>query len=65
MNHFDTYIRTHLRTYVEVIFEGSHSTPKLIKQKSLKLYKSMFQFFYFAEIRKITKLGQKKTILGP
>ena len=33
MNYFGTYIHTYLRTHVQVIFQGRHPTPKLLKQK--------------------------------
>ena len=61
MNHFGTYLRTYVRTYVQVIFEGSHPTLKLIKQKMSEIIQvNVPNFFYFAEIQKMTKLGPKK-----
>ena len=64
MNHFGTYLLTYLITYlltcVQVIFEGSHPTLKLIKQKMSKILQvNVPNFFYFAEILKMTKLGPK------
>ena len=54
------YLRTYLRTYVLVIFEGSHPTLKLTKQKMSKIIQvTVPNFFYFDEIPKMTKLGQK------
>ena len=45
-------------TYIQVIFEGSHPTIKLTKQKNVRNYTSQCSiFFYFAEIQKMTKLG--------
>ena len=56
MDHFGTY----LRTYVQVIFRRSHPTLKLIKQKMSKILQvNVPNFFYFAEIQKMTKLGPK------
>ena len=47
--------------YVKVIFEGSHPTLKLIKQKMSEIIQVNVPIFsYFAEIKKITKLGPKK-----
>ena len=57
MNHFGTYLRTH----VQVIFQGRHPTLKLLLKKSPKLYKSMFQKkIYLAKIQKKTKIRPKK-----
>ena len=59
MNHFGTYLRTH----VQVIFQGRHPTLKLLLKKSPKLYKSMFQKkFYLAKIQKKTKIRPKKPV---
>ena len=60
MNHFGTYVLTYLRTYVQVIFEGSHPTLKLTKQKMSEIIQVNVPFFYFAKIQKMTKLGPKK-----
>ena len=65
MNHFGTYLLTYLITYlltcVQVIFEGSHPTLKLIKQKMSEIIQvNVPIFFYFAEIPKMIKLGPKK-----
>ena len=61
-----TYVRTYVLTYVQVIFRRSHPTLKLIKQKMSEIIQvNVPIFFYFAEIQKMTKLGPKKTILGP
>ena len=64
MDHFGTYVltylRTHLRTHVQVIFRRSHPTLKLIKQKMSEIIQvNVPNFFYFAEIQKMTKLGPK------
>ena len=64
MDHFGTYVRTyvhmHARTYVQVIFEGSHPTLKLTKQKMSEIIQvNVPNFFYFDEIPKMTKLGPK------
>ena len=64
MNHFGTYLLTYLITYlltcVQVIFEGSHPTLKLIKQKMSEIIQvNVPNFFYFDEIPKMTKLGPK------
>ena len=57
MDHFGTYVRT----YVQVIFEGSHPTLKLTKQKKSEIIQvNVPNFFYFDEIPKLTKLGPKK-----
>ena len=58
------YLHTYL-TYVQVIFRRSHPTLKLTKQKMSKILQvAMFQFFYFAEIQKMTKLGPKNRFWG-
>ena len=50
----------YLRTYVQAIFRRSHPTLKLIKQKMSKILQvNVPNFFYFAEIQKMTKLGPK------
>ena len=50
----------YLRTYVQVIFRRSHPTLKLIKQKMSEIIQvNVPNFFYFAEIQKMTKLGPK------
>ena len=60
MNHFGTYLRSYLLTYVQVIFEGSHPTLKLINQKMSEIIQVNVPFFFhFAEIQKMTKLGPK------
>ena len=64
MNHFGTYLLTYLITYlltcVQVIFEGSHPTLKLIEQKMSKIIQvNVSKNFYFAEIPKMNKLGPK------
>ena len=68
MDHFGTYLLTYLlmylitylRTYVQVIFRKSHPTLKRIKQKMSKIFQvNVPNFFYFAEIQKMTKLGPK------
>ena len=47
-------------TYVQVIFRTSHPTLKLIKQKMSEIIQvNVPNFFYFAEIQKMTKLGPK------
>merc|ERR1712035_152490 len=54
------YLRTYLRTYVQVTFRRTHPTLKLIKQKMSEIIKvNVPNFFYFAEIQKMTKLGPK------
>ena len=54
MDHFGTYVRT----YVQVIFEGSHPTLKLTKQKMSEIIQvNVPNFFHFDEISKMTKLG--------
>ena len=56
MDHFGTYVRT----YVQVIFEGSHPTLKLTKQKMSEIIQvNVPNFFHFDEIPKMTKLGPK------
>ena len=60
MDHFGTYVLTYLRTHVQVIFRRSHPTQKLIKQKYPIIQVNVPNFFYFAEIQKMTKLGPKK-----
>ena len=65
MDHFGTYLCTYLRTYVltyvQVIFRRNHPTLKLIKQKMSKILQvNVPNFFYFAEIQKMTKFGPKK-----
>ena len=45
MDHFGTYVRT----YVQVIFEGSHPTLKLIKQKMYKIIHVNIPFFLFCQ----------------
>ena len=56
MNHFGTY----LLTYVQVIFEGSHPTLKITKQKMSEIIQVNFpNFYYFNKIPKMTKLGPK------
>ena len=53
-----TYLLTYLRT--------SHPTLKFIKQKMSKISQvNVPYFFHFAKIQKMTKLGPKRTILGP
>ena len=73
MDHFGTYLRTYVRTYlrtyvltyVQVIFRRSHPTLKLIKQKMSKILQvNVPNFFYFAEILKMTKLGPKNRFWG-
>ena len=60
MNHFGTYLRINVRTYVQVIFRRSHPTLKLMKQKMSEIIQvNVPNFFYFAEIQKMTKLGPK------
>ena len=60
-----TYLRTYVRTYVQVIFRRSHPTLKPIKQKMFKnLQVNVPNFFYFAEIQQMTKLGPKKQFWG-
>ena len=55
-----TYLLTYLLTYVQVIFRTSHPTLKLIKQKMSKILQvNVPNFFSFAEIPKMTKLGPK------
>ena len=55
-----TLVLTYLRTYVQVIFRRSHPTLKLIKQKTSEIIQvNVPNFFYFAEIQKMTKLGPK------
>ena len=55
-----TYVLTYLRTYVQVIFRRSHPTLKLTKQKMSEIIQvNVPNFFYFAEIQKMTKLGPK------
>ena len=50
----------YLLTYVQVIFRRSHPTLKLIKQKMSEIIQvNVPNFFYFAEIQKMTKLGPK------
>ena len=61
MDHFGTYLLTYVHTYVQVIFDGSHPTLKLIKQKMSEIIKVNVPFFYFAEIQ----VGTKKPIFGP
>ena len=59
MDHFGTYVRTHVQV-VQVIFEGSHPTLKLTKQKMSEIIQvNVPNFFYFDEIPKMTKLGPK------
>ena len=61
MDHFGTY----LRTYVQVIFEGSNPSLKLIKLKMSEIIQvNVPNFFYFAEIQKMTKLGPKNRFWG-
>ena len=73
MDHFGTYVltyvltylRTYLRTHVQVIFRRSHPTLKLIKQKMSEIIQvNVPNFFYFAEIQKMTKLGPKNRFWG-
>ena len=59
------YLLTYARTYVQVIFRRSHPTLKLIKQKTSKYYKSMFQFFLFCRNPKNDQVRAKQPILGP
>ena len=61
MDHFGTYLCTYVRTFrVQVIFRRSHPTLKLIKQKMSEIIQvNVPNFFYFAEIQKMTKLGPK------
>ena len=64
MDHFDTYVLTYLLTYVltyvQVIFRRSHPRLKLIKQKMSEIIQvNVPNFFYFAEIPKMKKLGPK------
>ena len=57
-----TLVLTYARTYVhvQVIFRRSHPTLKLIKQKMSEIIQvNVPNFFYFAEIQKMTKLGPK------
>ena len=55
-----TLVLTYVRTYVQVIFEGSHPTLKLAKQKMSEIIQvNVPNFFYFDEIPKMTKLGPK------
>ena len=50
----------YLLMYVKVIFEGSHPTLKLTKQKMSEIIQvNVPNFFYFDEIPKMTKLGPK------
>ena len=65
MNHFGTYVLTYLRTYVQVIFEGSHPTLKLIKQKMSEIIQVNVHFFLFCRNPKNDKVRAKKPILGP
>ena len=61
-----TYLRTYVRTYVQVIFRRSHPTLKLIKQKMSEIIQvNVPNFFYFAEIQKMTKLGPKNRFWDP
>ena len=57
------YLRTYVQVnfmYVQVIFEGSHPTLKLTKQKMSEIIQvNVPNFFYFDEIPKMTKLGPK------
>ena len=54
------YLLTYVLTYVQVIFRRSHLTLKLIKQKTSEIIQvNVPNFFYFAEIQKMTKLGPK------
>ena len=55
MDHFGTYALM----YLQVIFEGSHPTLKLIKQVNVP------NLSYFAKIQKNDKVRGKKLILGP
>ena len=55
-----TLVLTYVRTYVQVIFEGSHPTLKLAKQKMSEIIQvNVPNFFYFDEITNMTKLGLK------
>ena len=70
MNHFGTYLLTYLITYlltcVQVIFEGSHPTLKLIKQKMFEIKQvNVPNLSYFAKIQKNDKVRAKKLIFGP
>ena len=57
------YLRTYLRTYVQVIFEGSHPTLKLNKQKMSEIIQvNVPNFFYFAEILKTTEIDPKNPL---
>ena len=58
-----TLVLTYVRTYVQVIFEGSHPTLKLTKQKMSEIIQvNVPNFFYFDEIPKMTKLGPKNRL---
>ena len=50
-----SYLLTILRTYIQVIFEGSHPTLKVIKQKMPKIIPVLVPNFF----QKMTKLGPK------
>ena len=52
------YLLTYLRTYVQVIFEGSH--PTLKQQIMSEIIQVNVPIFIFDEIPKLTKLGPKK-----
>ena len=59
------YLLTYVCTYVQVIFEGSHPTLKLIKQKMYETIHVNIPVFYFAKIQKNDKVRAKKLIFGP
>ena len=46
----------------QTLFQGSHSTLKLIIQQKYPKLSSMFQIIYFVENRKLTIILPKKTI---
>ena len=66
MDHFGTYLRTYVLTYVQVIFRRSHPTLKLIKQKMSEIIQvNVPNFFLFCRNPKNDKVRAKKPILGP
>ena len=66
MNHFGTHLLPYVLTYVPVIFEGSHPTLKLIKQKMSEIIQvNVPIFLYFAKIQKNDKVRARKPIWGP
>ena len=52
--------RFYVLTYLQVIFQGNHSTQKICKQKSSQMIQvNVPNFFYFAEIPKLTEIWPK------